>query len=274
MGRPLDPKKVKSAQRALEVLEYFKNGRTEATVMDISRSMGYPQSSTSELLACLVTLGYLTKDNKARTYRPTARVAVLGASVQPALFSEGQLLPVMTRLADDADATVILGNRVGLDVQYIHMVSPEGAYDDEASAYGSAPLTQSAMGKAVLAAMDHNSMRGLVHRLNAECTSDQRVAFDQLEQECIEIDAQGYAFMKDERGRWLIAMLISHPDHDKSLVLGLLVGKDCEDDEQRDNYVQLLRGAVARLSAPKSAQTPLASPAIRSTTHAALQLAG
>ena len=57
MGRALDPKKIKSAQRVLEVLEYFTHDREEATVMDIARAMGYPQSSTSELLsrttACL-----------------------------------------------------------------------------------------------------------------------------------------------------------------------------------------------------------------------------
>ena len=92
MARSLDPKKIKSARRALEVLEYFQGDRTEATVMDIARSMGYPQSSTSELLSCLVALGYLTRNRAARTYKPTARVAVLGARVQPKLFRDGRLL--------------------------------------------------------------------------------------------------------------------------------------------------------------------------------------
>ena len=127
MTRSLDPKKIKSAQRALEVLEYFQGGRSEATVMDIARSMGYPQSSTSELLGCLVALGYLTRDRSARTYRPTARVAVLGAWVQPNLFREGRLLPLMDDLAHEVSAAVVLGNRVGLNIQYIHAVSPGGA---------------------------------------------------------------------------------------------------------------------------------------------------
>ena len=273
MGRPLDPKKVKSAQRALEVLEYFKNGHEEATVMDISRSMGYPQSSTSELLACLVTLGYLTKDSKARTYRPTARVAVLGACVQPTLFGDGQLLPLMNRLANDAGATVILGNRVGLDIQYIHKIAPEGGYDDCAAAYDSAPLTQSAMGKVVLATMDRSAMRGLVHRLNAECSAELRVPFDQIVEDCDDVDAQGYSCMQNEDGRWMIAMLISHPEQSKSLALGLLVGKECEDEEQRHHYVQLLRGAVARLSSPQAVQAPAAGNLGRAP-QTSLQLAG
>ena len=37
MGKSLDPKKIKSAQRVLEVLEFFNSDRQECTVMDIAR---------------------------------------------------------------------------------------------------------------------------------------------------------------------------------------------------------------------------------------------
>jgi DNA-binding IclR family transcriptional regulator len=242
MTRSLDPKKIKSAQRALEVLEYFRGGRTEATVMDIARSMGYPQSSTSELLSCLVALGYLTRDRAARTYRPTARVAVLGAWVQPTLFREGRLLPTMDALAQETGATVVLGNRVGLEIQYIHAVAPAG----DAGVGEAASLTHSAMGKAVLAAMDRNYMRKLLHRLNAECAADERVPFDAMAQECDEIQTHGYA-SAPEQGRRMIAMLLSHPSQEDGLALGLVVS--AEEFEARGEYlVQALRGAVARLA--------------------------
>ena len=116
MARALDPKKVKSAQRVLEILEYFNAERQEGTVMDIARSCGYPQSSTSELLSCLVFLGYLRRDLYARTYKPSARVAVLGAWVQPHLFRKGNLLPLIDELAADSQATVVLASTVGVEV--------------------------------------------------------------------------------------------------------------------------------------------------------------
>src|SRR6516225_4571403 len=123
MTRALEPKKIKSAHRALEVLEYFNANRREATVMDIARAMTCPQSSTSELLSCLVALGYLHRDRYARTYRPTARVALLGAWVQPKLFRRGHLLPMLDRLAEETGLTVFLASKVGLTVQYIHVVT-------------------------------------------------------------------------------------------------------------------------------------------------------
>jgi len=74
-------KMVKSAQRVMELLEFFTAERPEATVMDIVRVLDYPQSSASELLRCLVSLGYLSYDRYRRTYRPTTRVPLLGSWV-------------------------------------------------------------------------------------------------------------------------------------------------------------------------------------------------
>ena len=77
---------VKSAQRVLEVLEYFAATRDPATVAEVSRQLAFPQSSTSMLLSSLETLGYLTYDADDRTFRPTVRVMLLGSWIQDELF--------------------------------------------------------------------------------------------------------------------------------------------------------------------------------------------
>ena len=53
------PNKAKIARRVIEVLDFFDDENREASVMDIVRRYGRPQSSTSELLASLVELGLL-----------------------------------------------------------------------------------------------------------------------------------------------------------------------------------------------------------------------
>lgn len=269
MARSLDPKKIKSARRALEVLEYFQGDRTEATVMDIARSMGYPQSSTSELLSCLVALGYLTRNRAARTYRPTARVAVLGARVQPKLFRDGRLLTMMEELAQETDATVVLGNRVGLEVQYIHAISAAGSATRICDGV-SAVLSQSAMGKAVLASMDRNMMRKLMHRLNAESAPELRVSFDAMARECEETLAQGYAAAQ-ERGGHMIAMLLPQ-GVEEGLSIGIFL-TDGQYESRLDYCVQALRGAVARIApaATNNAQRYSAPRAVERTT---MQMSG
>ena len=68
---PLSRAKTKIARRVIEVLEYFALGHDRATVMDVARKYGRPQSSTSELLSSMVEMGLLYKEPLARFYAPT-----------------------------------------------------------------------------------------------------------------------------------------------------------------------------------------------------------
>jgi DNA-binding IclR family transcriptional regulator len=254
MARSLDPKKIKSAQRALEILEFFQSGRNQATVMDIARAMGYPQSSTSELLGCLVVLGYLHHDRAARTYRPTARVAVLGAWVQPNLFRQGRLLAVMDDLAHEAQATVVLGSRVGLEVQHIHAVGAPNEVPLVAEG-SSTWLTRSALGKTLMTTMDRNYLRKLMHRLNAEVAAEARMPFEELSAECDQIQSQGFASAQDGAHR-VLSVLIPGSGEGEDLALGVVVPEEAF-ETGRDHYVQLLRGAAARMA--NTAREPRAS---------------
>jgi DNA-binding IclR family transcriptional regulator len=263
MARALDPKKIKSAQRVLEVLEYFNSDREEATVMDIARSMGYPQSSTSELLSCLVALGYLHRDRFARTYRPSARVALIGAWVQPSFFRQGCLLPMMDDLAQQSDAPVVLATKVGLEVQYIHAVAPQG----DASRWtpgAKAPLLHSAAGKALISTMDTELVRKVVHRLNAEAEAEMRVSADALVDDLRAIRAQGYSVGAQEFGGGMVAVLLPQATAEEQLVLGIC-GPSADVAERTEDYVRLLRAAVARhlgpiAIMPPPVQAPIAEP--------------
>jgi DNA-binding IclR family transcriptional regulator len=110
---------VKSAQRVLEVLEYFAATREPATVAELGRQLGYPQSSTSMLLSSLETLGYVTYDKDERCFRPTVRVMLLGSWIQDELFGEGSLVSSMDSLRRSTGQTVMVGLRQGIYVRFI-----------------------------------------------------------------------------------------------------------------------------------------------------------
>jgi DNA-binding IclR family transcriptional regulator len=255
--KSLDPKKIKSAQRALEVLEYFTDERPTATVMDIARSMNYPQSSTSELLGCLVALGYLDRDRDARTYRPTARVAVIGSSVQPDLFRKGRLLAILDHLAEEAGVAVTLAHKVGMSMQYIHLVRPAG-HATPAGVGTATGLASSSAGKALLATFDPNLVRKLVHRINAEAhESAPRICATELADELRAASIQGYA-MAVEDDLASLSMLVSLSRDAAPLVL-TIHGDAAFFAENRDWLLQMTRGSIARLTNP-TAPRPLAEP--------------
>ncbi len=250
MFRSPNPKRVKSAERVLEVLRYFNADREEATVMDIAREMGYPQSSTSELLQCLVKLGYLHRDRYARTYRPTARVALLGAWVQPKLFRRGHLLPMLDKLAEETGQTVFLASKVGLTVQYIHVVAARDAGPPSLAEGSSAFLLHSAPGKTLLSTQDQDLTRKLIHRLNAETEdSSLRISFAVFARELDQIRARGYAAGAGEGDCAMVCILLprtrADATTDERLVMGIH-GPSATIGENEEQLVSAMRGAVAR----------------------------
>ncbi|MDE8347697.1 MAG: helix-turn-helix domain-containing protein [Acidocella sp.] len=220
MTKRYEVKKIKSAQRVLEVLEYFTPDRHHATVMDIARSMGYPQSSTSELLSCLVSLGYLHCDRRARVYWPTARVALLGAWVNPTLFRQGNLLPMMDRLAERTGAAVVLSSKVDIWSQCVHVVG--ASLQPDAPVTGSrAILTQSPSGKLLLSTLEAEHARKLIHRINAEVEPEMRAPVDQLLADIREVGARKVVGGTDTDGGGVIAMLLPQASGVEPMTVGL-----------------------------------------------------
>ena len=68
---------VKSAERALAILEYFDLQPDGVTVKEVSNGLGIPQSSTTMLLQSLLDLGYVTRLPGTRRFVSGARTAFI-----------------------------------------------------------------------------------------------------------------------------------------------------------------------------------------------------
>ena len=165
----IPPSVVKSAGRALQILEFFDIVQREACVSEISRALSYPQSSTSVLLRSLVAMGYLQNDRYRRSYFPTRRVSLLGNWVDPALIQQGALLAQADELARTTKQTVVMATTNGLYAQYIYVSRPIEANVGGAAGIGVLrPLATTAVGKALMSTFDDAHIAKLVRRINAE----------------------------------------------------------------------------------------------------------
>ncbi len=275
-----ETKMVKSAGRVLEVFEYFDADRQHASVMDVSRALNYPQSSTSELLRCLTSLGYLSYDALRRAYRPTARVAMLGAWVEPELFRRGHLLSLMDALSERTDRTVVLATTVGLAVRYIHVIkaaprhpaphgalqkpapqgalqkpAPQGAPQKSPPLGAQQKLLSSTTGRLFLSTFEDRKLRAVVHRLNAEESNPaQRVPLRDVLADVEQIRRQGYAQARQPHADRLVAMLLPSTDADQPLAIGL--GGEALSQAQIEPLAVMLREAVGRACPPSTMDTP------------------
>jgi IclR family transcriptional regulator, KDG regulon repressor len=263
----VDTKMIKSAQRVLEVLEYFDRENTKATVMDIARRLGYPQSSTSELLKCLVTLGYLNYDRYKRRYELTARVTLLGAWVQPALFRRGHLLPMLDEINRMTGLAVSLSAVVGLEVRHLHVVAGEDEGEARIAQGQTRSLLRSAVGRVFMGSFSDMRVRELVHRLNANEPDPERwVRLPELNAELKRIRQTGYAIEAGEYedGLGAVHMLLPHRDG-QLLALGVTASAE-EIRQDGEHYASILRMAMRReLSAPRTVVEALPAPPVRSS---------
>lgn len=165
----MPPSVVKSAGRAIQILEFFDLIQREACVSEISNSLRYPQSSTSVLLRSLVSMGYLQHNRFKRTYFPTRRVSLLGNWVDPTVVQHGALLDLTQNIARDSGETVVMATVNGLSAQYIYAQRPPTDDSRSPMAIGAMrSLARTAVGSALLSVFDDIHVGKVLRRINAE----------------------------------------------------------------------------------------------------------
>jgi DNA-binding IclR family transcriptional regulator len=150
---------VKSADRALDVLEALAAAPNRRSLGDLARTLDIPKSSLHGLLRTMVRRGWVVADETGTRFGLGLRALQVGAS-----YVDGD--EVVARLADRLDAlaaafgeTVHLGRLAGTEVTYLakrESVHPLRLY----SAIGRRlPAHATALGKALLARRDDAAAR-------------------------------------------------------------------------------------------------------------------
>lgn len=233
---------IKSAHRVLEILEFFDQDRPHATVMDMSRRLNYPQSSTSELLRCLTRLGYLRYNRVRRTYSPTARVALLGAWVKPSLFRGGPVLSAIDEVAKLTAETVLLSTNSNYALQHLHVI--HGNSDDAIDAHmgDELPILHSAQGRLLLSSYRNEHVRSAVHRLNAdESDLARHVKINDLLVEFAALREKGWVIEEDRDGVGCVAVLLPIGHNMDRLTISI-VAKPAVIAERGQEMLELLLG--------------------------------
>jgi DNA-binding IclR family transcriptional regulator len=237
---------VKSAKRVLEIFELFATRRAPATVMDVARELGYPQSSTSTLMESLRTLGYLSYDRFTRQFSPTLRIAFLGNWVQEDIYTDTNLLRIMADLQDKTGKTVILGSQNDIHVQYIHSIQGGSPLRLFVRPGTLRPLARASTGKMLLSAKSDSEIRALLIRINAdEEELEKRVDLSELMKDIRFCREEGYFFSNGSvtEGAGVISMLLPPGNGHPQMALG--IGAPLSQiAAEKDRIIDLLRDAI------------------------------
>lgn len=239
---------VKSAQRALEILEVFASQRRPLALKEILEELGYPTSSGSALMKSLVALGYLDYDRERRTYFPTMRIAVLGAWVPGVLFGDGELLPALEALHEALDETVVLAVQSDLHAQYVHVIHSAEPLQFRAPPGTRRPLARSGMGLALLSAKSDTEIERLRRRINASGDDGLPQTREELMARVVEVRARGYAFSRNSisPGLGIIGAALPKGPFGRVFAVGV-AGRVERLDEKKDDIVAGLKAMIERL---------------------------
>jgi DNA-binding IclR family transcriptional regulator len=218
-----ETKSVKSARRVFEVLEFFTARRPQATAKEIAETLGYPQSSTSELLRSLVNLGYLNYSR--RIYRPSVRVALLGSWILPSLFRSGRLFNLMEDIAQESNENVILATNIGLVVRYIHIVQTTNPLAAPAPKTSDRPMLLTSMGRLLLSTLPNDELARTVSILNDQTEPAKRIPLSVLMPVIEQIRRKGYCLSVDQyqpgAGAISVMLPIEPDEYDGQLAVGI-----------------------------------------------------
>lgn len=157
---------VKTAGRTVDLFEIFAKAKKPLTLSEIARALGAPQSSCFNLVRALETRGYLYSVGGQKRVYPTRKlfgVADAIAGYDPVL---ARIEPMLEALRDETDETVIFGTRQGERVIYLAVAEGRQTIRYMSQAGELKPIHASAIGKALLMAMEPGERELLVRSLS------------------------------------------------------------------------------------------------------------
>lgn len=237
---------VKSAQRVLELLEFFAEERRPAAVGVIAQALGWPQSSTSVLLKGLAETGYFDHDARTGLHAPNVRILLATAWLQEHLYSEHNLLRLMEGVLEKTGHTVMVGTRRGVHVRYLHVLQATREGRFVAKTGSLRPLFRSAAGKVLLTTLTEREVAMLLRKANAlEVDPAHRLEFAAVRREIEEVRRLGYSISMGTSMPGAAALAVLVPVARDREPMSLSVGGPMREvKSEREQLAAVLREAI------------------------------
>jgi len=189
------PVRIQALARASTIIDVVAAGREEGVgLSEISQATALNKTTAFNLIASLVTLGFLEQDKQSRRYRLGLRNLELGRVVQERLHISHLARPVLTELCRATNETVNLGLPDLLDLLVVD--SFRGSQILHATSYPGWRFMYhcTALGKAILSRWDEPKRR-TVYQLRGLPQQTPRTItdIDKLETRLTRFRTQGYA---------------------------------------------------------------------------------
>ncbi|MCK2034938.1 IclR family transcriptional regulator [Microbacterium sp. SSW1-49] len=238
---------VKSADRALSVLEYLAREPSPRSLADIAAELGIPRSSVFGLLHNLTGRGWLTAyDGAVTTYRIGPQALTVGSAYIAGDDIVRRSEAVIDELSAALGETVHLGVLDGSEIVYLAKRDARHSLRLVSSVGFRLPAYATALGKMLLSDLSGAQRDWILSLPRRRITAKTLVDGDALLADLEETRARGYAIDDEESTegvRCFAVPLGTHAPHTHAISCSVPVAR--LDDVFQDRVVQELRRAAA-----------------------------
>ncbi|MDF2925968.1 MAG: transcriptional regulator, IclR family [Paenibacillaceae bacterium] len=197
---------VKSAERSLRVFELLAQHKDGLTIKEISALLGFPQSSTVNLVGTLYREDYLSQ-YAGKRYKLGAKLIQLGTMAMESMDVASLGKPFLTSLMEDVQETVFMSVLSEGELVYIAKIDNNRSIRTAAQPGYRKPLYCTGLGKAYLAFMPSGERNAMLSStelvpVTAHTITDRKL----LEQELDRYREQGYAIDNEENEEGLYCL--------------------------------------------------------------------
>jgi DNA-binding IclR family transcriptional regulator len=256
---PDDPRAVKSAFRALEVLQLLTQSARPLSFSDCQQALAYPKASLHGLLRTMVAARWITYDAPTRRYALGVRVWEAGIAYTKMSPLEALAKPIMERVRDATSETVQLAVLDDFQVLYVakidggHMLRLESCVGlrMQPHATGGGKILLSGLADEVLQAW-------LEHHTLEKYTPQTITSPAQLLEELAHIRHVGYAIDREEILMGATCVAVGIRNHLGAIIASMSVaGATVRLNRQEQQLaIRHLQTAAAELSAALGCSAP------------------
>lgn len=237
---------VKQAANVVELLEFFADRRQPARLADISDALGWPRSSTHNLVGTLLDLGYLYEPLQRGGYYPSPRWRTVIDAI-----GEGDPLPealpgLVRSIMEATGETTAVGSAIGGKVTLLEVAETDQPLRYFAGVGSTVPIHASSVGRAILAQMTPRERRALYKRLAFESYGPTTpTSADVVEEELAAARARGYHRSNSEFVADLAGVSLPLPLPTRRLAV-VCAGPVTRCLHRRDEIARIMKDAFAR----------------------------
>lgn len=184
---------VRQAAHVLDLLEHFAHIKKPLSLAEVSAAMGWPRSSTFNLLTTLAQRGFLYEPRPRAGYYPTPRWVSLLHSIAEAELVPEALCKAAEEVAAATGETVAVAAPAGTNAVFLYVVESTAAVRFSAEVGYQLPIHATSCGRALLAQYSPTERASLLKRARFDkYTSRSLLTVEQVEAEIKRAATRGW----------------------------------------------------------------------------------